>query len=618
MTRAGQVKVQTDSSVANSNVTEPNVKESTGYLVGRLWRDWMRAYTGRIAGAVVLMVIVAATSAAYPWLIEQAIDMLTNADPRILTVMPAAIIAITVTRGLASYGQSVLNQSMSLRVIANLQKAMFARLMHADLAMMQSAPTGTLISRFTNDVNLMRDALSRTFTTMVRELLTAVFLIAMMFYQDWVLALIVFVTFPIAGRPIIRLGRRLRRASANVQTGLGDLTATLNQSFGGIRLIKAYGMEGYENKRSEGLFDEVYRLIMKTVKGRARTQPIMEILGGVAVALVLAYGGYRVTSGTGTLGEFVGFLSAVIMVLQPLRSLGNFNASLQEGLAAVKRSFDLIDSEPEITERPDARPLTNATGRVQLDGVTFGYGDGTAALDNVTIDVPAGQTVALVGPSGAGKSTVLNLIPRFYDTDAGAVRIDGDDVREVTLASLRDHIALVSQDVTLFNESIAANIGFGDPTADRAAIEAAAVDAAAHDFITQLPDGYDTIVGERGAKLSGGERQRIAIARAMLKNAPILLFDEATSALDAEAERQVQGALARLAKDRTTIVIAHRLATVVGADLIYVIDDGRVVETGVHDQLLALNGLYARLARLQFRTDDGGNRTEKADAGANG
>ena len=593
------------------------MNESTGYLVGRLWRDWMRVHIGRIAGAAALMVVVAATSAAYPQLIELAVDMLTDADRRVLTLLPAAIIAITFVRGIASYGQSVLSQSMALHVIAELQKAMFARLMQADLATMQSAPTGTLISRFTNDVNLMRDALSRSMTALVRELLTAVALIGWMFYSDWLMTLIVIVTFPLAGRPILRLGRRLRRASANVQTGLGTLTSTLSQSFGGIRLIKAYGMERYENTRSDAQFDDVYRLIIKTVKGRARTQPIMETLGGVALALVLAYGGYRVISGTGTLGGFVGFLSAVLLALQPIRSLGNLNASVQEGLAAVKRTFDLLDTEPLITELPDARALDNVTGQVQLDDVSFAYEPGKPALDHITIDVPAGRTVALVGPSGAGKSTVLNLIPRFYDSDTGAVRIDGHDVREVTLASLRDHIALVSQDVILFNESVAANIGFGDPAAGRAAIEAAAVDAAAHEFIIRLPDGYDTIVGERGTKLSGGERQRIAIARAMLKNAPILLFDEATSALDAEAERQVQGALARLAKGRTTIVIAHRLATVVGADLIYVIDEGRVVETGVHADLIAQGGLYARLARLQFRTD-AADWADKAESGATG
>ena len=582
------------------------MNDSTGYLVRRLWRDWIRKYLGRIVSAAALMAVVVATSMAYPKLIQLAIDMLGEADRRVVTLMPAAIIAITFIRGIASYGQSVLTQSMSLRVIAELQKAMFARLMDADLATMQSAPTGALISRFTNDVNLMRDALSRSLTVMVRELLTAIAMVGMMFLFDWVLALVVVVTYAIAGRPILRIGRRLRRASANVQTGLGSLTATLNQSFGGIRLIKAYGMESYENTHAGALFDEIYRLILKTVKGRARTQPIMEIVGGVSVALVLAYGGYRVIFATGTLGEFVGFLTAAIMAIQPMRSLGNLNASLQEGLAAVKRTFDLLDTESRITDRAEARVLEAVAGHVHLDDVSFAYQPGKPALDRITIDVPAGQTVALVGPSGAGKSTVLNLIPRFYDPDGGVVRIDGHDVREITLASLRDHIALVSQDVTLFNESVAANIGFGNPAAGRAAIEAAAADAAAHEFITQLPNGYDTVVGERGVKLSGGERQRVAIARAMLKNAPILLFDEATSALDAEAERQVQSALARLAQGRTMIVIAHRLATVIGADLIYVVDQGRVVESGVHADLLARGGLYARLAHLQFRSEEAG------------
>lgn len=569
--------------------TDPRVNDTTGYLVGRLWRDWARAYLGRIAGAAALMAVVAATSAAYPWLIELAIDMLENADPRILTLLPAAIIAITFTRGIASYGQSVLSQSMALRVIADLQKAMFARLMHADLAALQDASTGIFISRFTNDVNLMRDALSRSMTAMVRDFLTAVFLIGMMFYYDWVLALIVIITFPIAGRPILRLGRRLRRASANVQTGLGSLTATLSQSFGGIRLIKAYGMEGYENTRSDALFDNVYSLIMKTVKGRARTQPIMEILGGVAVALVLAIGGYRVFSDTGTLGGFVAFLSAVLLALQPIRSLGSLNASLQEGLAAVKRTFDLLDTEPRITDQPGARDLGGITGHVRLDDVSFAYEPGKPALDHITIDVPAGLTVALVGPSGAGKSTVLNLIPRFYDTDTGAVRIDGHDVREVTLASLRDHIALVSQEVTLFNESIAANIGFGDPAAGRAAIEAAAADAAAHEFIAQLPDGYDTIVGERGVKLSGGERQRIAIARAMVLRPKLVVLDEPTSALDMSVQAQIVELLRELQRrhDLAFLFISHDLKVVRAlSHRVIVLKDGVVVEAGPTEEVM--------------------------------
>jgi subfamily B ATP-binding cassette protein MsbA len=383
---------------------------------------------------------------------------------------------------------------------------------------------------------------------------------------------------------------------------MGSLTATLSQSFSGIRLIKAYGLEDSESRRSDWLFDEVYRLIMKTVKGRARTQPILEILGGVAISLVLAYGGYRIISGAGTLGEFVGFISAVIMILQPIRSLGNLNASLQEGLAAVKRTFDLLDTESTISEISAAQELKEVSGHLQLSDITFAYELNKPSLKSFSIDIPAGKKIALVGPSGAGKSTVFNLILRFYDPDIGVIKIDGSDIRDLKLDSLRNNIAFVSQDITLFNDSVEANIGFGNPKAGFEEIKAAAKDAAAHTFIKRLSKGYKTVLGEKGVKLSGGERQRIAIARAILKNAPILLFDEATSSLDSQSEKQVHQALGRLTKNRTTIVIAHRLTTVVNSDMIYVIDEGRIVEKGIHTDLISRGGLYSRLANMQFNS----------------
>ena len=575
--------------------------DSTGQLIGRMWRDWMSAYKARVAMAVALMIVVAGASAAYPKLIETSVDMLEAQNPNVIWLMPLAIILVTFIKGLASYGQSVLSQSVALRVINAIQKAMFSHLMDADLQAHHETSTGKLISRFTNDVNLMRDALSRTLTAMARDFVTAAALIGMMFYLDWLLAIIVIVTFPLAGRPIIRIGRRLRRASSNAQTGMGDLTSNLEQAFSGIRLIKSYRMEDYERGRANELFDLIYHLVMKTVKGRARTYPILETLGGVSVAAVLAYGGWRILSGTGTLGEFVGFLAAVILAYQPIRSLGNLNAALQEGLAAVQRSFDLLDTPAGIVDAPGARDLSLQGGRVTFDKVTFAYTPDKPALNAVDLTVPAGQTVALVGPSGAGKSTVMNLLLRFHEANTGTVAIDGQDVRTVTMASLRDNIALVSQDITLFNDSVAANIRFGRPDATDEDVIAAARDAAAHDFVSALPEGYDTLVGDRGSSLSGGERQRVAIARAMLKDAPILLLDEATSALDAESEQQVQAALERLTKNRTTLVIAHRLATVMNADQILVMDEGRVVESGTHAELQARDGLYARLSRLQFR-----------------
>ncbi len=575
--------------------------DSTGHLIGRMWRDWMSAYKGRVAMAVSLMIVVAGASAAYPKLIETSIDLLEAKNPNVVWMMPAAIILVTFIKGIASYGQSVLSQSVALRVINAIQKAMFAHLMQADMQAHEDTSTGKLISRFTNDVNLMRDALSRTLTAMARDLVTAAALIGMMFYLDWLLAIIVVITFPLAGRPIIRIGRRLRRASTNAQTGMGELTSNLEQAFSGIRLIKSYRMEEYERVRANALFDRIYYLVMKTVKGRARTYPFLETIGGASVAAVLAYGGWRILSGTGTLGEFVGFLAAVILAYQPIRSLGNLNAALQEGLAAVQRSFDLLDTPARTVDAPDARDLELDGGSVAFDKVTFTYAGDKPALEEISLTVPEGKTVALVGPSGGGKSTVMNLLLRFHDADAGTVTVDGQDVRNVTIATLRDAIALVSQDITLFNDTVAANIRFGRPEATDEEVIAAARNAAAHDFVSALPEGYDTLVGDRGSSLSGGERQRIAIARAMLKDAPILLLDEATSALDAESERQVQIALDRLTADRTTLVIAHRLATVMNADQILVMDDGRLIETGTHAELQTQDGLYARLSRLQFR-----------------
>ncbi len=570
-------------------------------LVTRLAREFLRPYAGRMAVALGCMGLMAGATAANAWLMEPMLDRVFFAhDEHLLLLIPLAVIALAVVKGLANYWQSVLMTTVGQRVVADIQLSLFARLMRADIAYFHANPTGTLISRFINDAGMLRNATTTVLAGIGKEAVTAVFLIALMFYQDWLLALIAFIVFPIAIRPIVSIGRRMRRVSANTQTEIGQFTTLLDQTFQGARHVKAYGMEAYEQKRAATIIESLYGLVERAQRIRAVASPLMEALGGIAVALVILYGGHQVISNAKTPGAFFSFITALLLAYQPLKLLAGLNANLQEGLAAAQRVFTVLDVEPEIREAPDARPLAVKGGEVRFNDVRFAYANGKTALGGVSLAVPAGKTVALVGASGAGKSTILNLIPRFYDVAAGEVTIDGMDVRDATLASLRGAIALVSQEVSLFDDTVRANIAYGRFGASEAEIVAAAKAAAADEFIRGLPDGYDTQVGEHGIKLSGGQRQRLSIARAMLKNAPILLLDEATSALDMESERQVQAALKALMHGRTTVVIAHRLATVIDADLIHVVDAGRVVESGTHGELLRQNGIYARLYALQF------------------
>ena len=574
---------------------------STQALVGRLLRDHVRPYAGRLALALVLMAIVAASTATLAKLMEPVLDQVfTNRDPAALRQVALVVLVVFAVKGLASYGEAVLMNGVGQRIIADLQAALFGRLIHADLAFFNDTATGSLISHFTNDANLLRGAVSNSLTGIGKDTLTLVALVGVMFYQDWLLALIAFFAFPTAVLPIRKLGKRMRKVSTSTQLELGRFTTLLDQVFQGARHVKAYGMEQAETTRASALIDRLYRLAFKAGKVRAASHPIMETLGGIAIVAVILYGGAQVIEGARTTGTFFSFITALLLAYEPVKRLANLNNSLQEGLAAAQRLFASLDAEPQIRDAADARPLEVARGEVRFERVSFGYRTGSAALDEISLTVPAGKTAALVGPSGAGKSTILNLIPRFYDVGAGRVTIDGQDVRKVTLASLRGAIGLVAQEVGLFDDSVRANIAYGRPAASEAEIVAAARAAAAHDFITALPEGYDTPVGELGIKLSGGQRQRLAIARAMLKDAPILLLDEATSALDTESERQVQAALRLLMRGRTVLVIAHRLSTVVDADIIYVIEAGRVVEQGSHAELLARGGAYARLHALQF------------------
>ncbi|MBN8903080.1 MAG: ABC transporter ATP-binding protein, partial [Rhodospirillales bacterium] len=455
-----------------------------------------------------------------------------------------------------------------------------------------------LAARFTTDAATVREALSRVVNG-VADVITVVGLVASMIYLDWLLSLIAAILYPLAAVPIQRIGKRIRRASGGMQERVGETAALLNQSFAQARVVRAYGMENAESRRANEAFTQLYRALLRMTRSRARVDPMLEVLGGAAVALVIGFEGWRAAVSTHTLGNFTGFVAALLIASRPLRALGSLNAALQEGLAGLIRVFAVIDERPRIADAPDATPLPEGRGHVVFEDVGFVYPDGRIALSVLSFTALPGQTIALVGPSGGGKSTALALIPRLHDVSAGAVRIDGADVRSLQLASLRGAIAYVGQDALLFDDTVAANIRIGRPEASQAEVEAAAAAAAAADFIGALPDGYETRVGPGGQRLSGGQRQRVALARALLRDPRILLLDEATSALDTESEAAVQLALARLRKDRTTIVIAHRLSTVRDADLVVGMAEGRALEQGTHADLLARDGLYARLVRSQ-------------------
>jgi subfamily B ATP-binding cassette protein MsbA len=566
-----------------------------------LARDFMRPHVRRILFAFLLMGLAAGSTAGRAWLMEPVLDRIFVArEGSLLLLIAGSALALALVKGLADYGDAVLMTRVGQRVIADVQLALFARLMRADLAYFYAHSSGTLISRFTSDAALLRGAAANVLGAIGKDAVTVVFLVGVMFYQDWLLALISFFVFPLAIRPIVAIGRRIRRVTASAQAEIGQFTTLLSQTFQGARHVKAYGMEEYEERRAAGLIERLFSLIDRGTRTRSRASPMMETLGGTAIAVVILYGGHQVISGARTPGALFSFITALLLAYQPLKSMANLNASLQEGLAAAQRIFEVLDVEPAIRDLPGARPLRISGGEIRFEDVRFGYVPGTPVIDGLSLTIPAGHTVALVGPSGAGKSTILNLIPRFYDIERGSITIDGQNVRQVTIASLREAIALVAQEVSLFDDTVCANIAYGRFGASSAEIEEAARAAAADDFIHELPQSYDTMVGEHGVRLSGGQRQRIAIARAMLKNAPILLLDEATSALDSASERHVQRALNALIRGRTTLVIAHRLSTVQGADLICVLDRGQIVETGRHPELLGRGGLYARLYAMQF------------------
>ncbi len=577
---------------------------STRKLMARMFREHIAQYKIRLFWGVLMMALVAASTAAFAKLIEPILDEIFIAkNAAALWPVALSVIGVFVVRGLATYGESMVMSSIGQGIIRDMQNRLFGHVVRADLAFFHDSQIGGLVSRFTYDVGMLRTVVSNTITGIGKEILTLVFLAALLFYQDAALAVVALIVFPLTAWPISRLGKRVRRIASGFQGSMGFYASFLEQIFHGMRHVKANNTEQDEIHRSETATNELYKLAQKSQRYRALNAPMMEIFGAVAIAGVIVYGGAQVIDGHKTAGAFFSFITALLLAYEPLKSIAKLNASLQEGLAAAERVFDLLAVAPQITDSKDAKQLNLANGRIEFHDVTFNYGGGKNALTDVTLDIPAGKTTALVGPSGGGKTTILNLIPRFYDIASGVIAVDGQDIRDLTMASLRDAMALVSQETLLFDDTIRANIAYGQSGASELDIIQAAKSAGAHDFIMQMPHGYDSVVGPQGAKLSGGQRQRIAIARAMLKNAPILLLDEATSALDGQTERLVQDALQNLMRGRTTVVIAHRLSTITNADLIYVIDSGRVAESGSHHQLLAMGGAYAKLYRLQSQSE---------------
>jgi ATP-binding cassette, subfamily B, bacterial MsbA len=580
-----------------------SLPSDTRPLLKRLWREWVSPHRGSIVLVLIFITLAAAANALYPLMVKGAFDLLEKKDFVTLRWAPVIVIAVTATKGFSLWAQSIITNRFVTRVEADMQAALYGHLIDADLARLSRESPASLTQRFTTDFAFIKEALTRLFTVFFRDIAMLISLVAVLLYIDPWSTLVAGVVAPFIIPPIARVGKKLRRVATATQEQVGTMAANVSESLAGARVAKTYQLEGYLKDRASGTFDDIRGLKMKAANARARMDPILEIGAGVAIALVIIFVGWRLQSGATTLGDFAAYSGALIMAAQPVRTLGNLNAIVQEALAALTRYFAIMDEKPSIAEKATAKPLVVSKGEVAFNDIIFSYAEGASALSGAQFVAEGGKTTALVGRSGSGKSTLLSLVPRLMDTGSGTVQIDGADVRDMTLASLRNAVAVVSQDIVLYDDTIRANIAFGKPDATDAEITAAGEAAAAHGFIMALPEGYASRVGDRGSRLSGGERQRIALARAFLKNAPILLLDEATSALDAESEALVQTALGKLMRGRTSIVIAHRLSTVRDADKIVVLDNGRVVEQGKHDALLAQGGIYASLYKRQFRED---------------
>ena len=569
-----------------------------------------RPYSKQLAVAMVFMLIAGAMQAAQALLLKPVLDdVFLKKDIATLRWVPFAVIGIFFLKASCNYGQTIIMSFIGLKIITNLRNRLYQQIQKQSLSFFTSHPTGILMSRITNDVSSIQSASSEAITSLIKDTVSLFSLVCVIFYTDWKLAFVALIVFPVTIYPIAKFGKKMRKVTTSSQITMGTLTSLLQETISGTRIVKAFCMEKYENERFAAENQTLLKYNMKAVSVNAISSPLMDFLAGIGIGGIIFYGGYNVIQGTSTPGTFVSFLAAALMLYEPVKRLTNVNNTIQQGIAGADRVFSIIDRVPDIEDKPDAVELPSITKNIDIENVTFRYEE-KPVLKNINLSIKSGEVIAFVGMSGGGKTSLVNLIPRFYDVSEGRVLIDDRDIRDVTLQSLRSQIAIVTQQTILFNDTVRNNIAYGDIDRTEDEIVSAAKAANAHDFIMKLPKGYDGNIGELGTKLSGGEKQRISIARALLKNAPILILDEATSSLDTEAEIEVQDALNNLMKGRTTLVIAHRLSTIRNADRIIALVDGQIIEEGNHETLMEKKGEYFRLYNLQFK-DEGNNARDE-------
>jgi len=574
---------------------------SNKQLIKRIFH-LLKPYKTRLAIAMLSMVMVSAFGSAQAYLIKPLIDKIfINKDTFMLNMLPLVLILVFLLKGVFYYLYSSILDITGQSIIKNLRNDIFAHIHALPISFFHKTPTGELISRVINDATLIQNAVSRALIGILKDLFQVIGLLGVVFYLNWQMAAISLIFLPLAIIPVVNFGKKFRQLSTNNQKTVAGVSNILHETITGHRVVKAFGMEKYESRRFAVMVEKLFAIISKDIRINSLQHPIMELFGGIGIAAVIWYGGHQVIAGQSTPGTFLSFMTALIMIYDPIKGVSNINSPLQQGLAAATRVFDLLDIKPEIEDRPGAETMPPFQSEIEFRRVNFGYTPDTMVLKDINLTVRAGEILAIVGSSGAGKTTLVNLIPRFFEVSSGAILIDGRDLREVSQKSLRHQLAIVSQQTILFNDTVRNNIAYGDLERSEEEIVAAARAANALDFIEELPQGFDSVIGESGARLSGGQQQRLSIARALLKNAPILILDEATSSLDTESEHEVQTALENLMKNRTTFVIAHRLSTIRNADRIVVIQDGSIVEEGKHEELLAHSGTYKGLHDMQFR-----------------